>query len=167
MYDNNLILFYPDGKTRALVCRRAPIKMNSTCIISCTQGWTSSPSGRGSIDIIWACASVVLLCSWSCVCCNVPAPGNSPVRHLLRKLWLTGICIIGPEFLLYIAMTQWLSARKSVDDFRKLGYHKWTIKHAFLADMGGFRLEASDIQSFPTNAKSLLYLVREGFISEK
>lgn len=64
-------------------------------------------------------------------------------------------------------MTQWLSARKSVDDFRRLGYHQWTTKHAFLADMGGFRLKTLGAESIPINSKSLLYLIQEGFISEQ
>jgi len=141
--------------------------MNSSLSQSSTQGWTAPSSSRGSIDILWSCTTTLLLCSWSCVCCNIPSPDDSFIKRAQRKLWLTAISLIGPEFLLYIAFTQWLSARKSVKEFQALGYQRWTTKHAFYADMGGFRLEPSGAESFPVNSESLIYLIQEDFITSQ
>ena len=69
----------------------------------------------------------------------------------------------GPEFTFQLALGQ--SARRSVAVFRKSGYLDWTIRHAFLADMGGFTLHTSDWVAFPLNAKQLHYLVTHGFVS--
>jgi hypothetical protein len=34
-------------------------------------GWTSSPAGRGSLDIVWSCLSNLALLTGSAVCVNV------------------------------------------------------------------------------------------------
>lgn len=39
------------------------------------------------------------------------------------------------------------------------------MKHAFFADMGGFRLQCRDWQSFPIDAKQLLYLIKKGYVA--
>ena len=41
------------------------------------QGWTSSPNGRGTIDIIEACFITIGLCAWTMLCLNVP-PLDAP-----------------------------------------------------------------------------------------
>ncbi|KAL1978255.1 hypothetical protein VTN31DRAFT_1114 [Thermomyces dupontii] len=104
------------------------------------------------------------LCSWSILCMNVPAPNESLLRIYIRKLYLTALALLGPEFIFQIALTQWESARQSVKDFHECGYTDWTMKHAFYADMGGFVLKTKDWVPFPVNAKQLHYLVTEGYV---
>lgn len=42
---------------------------------------------------------------------------------------------------------------------------KWTLRHAFFVDMGGFILTSPDYeQGFPINAEQLFYLVKHGHI---
>ena len=72
--------------------------------------------------------------------------------------------IIGPEFLLSIAIGQYASARRSVKRFRELGYPQWTIRHAFFADMGGFILHPKDSTPFVVNARQLFYLVENKYL---
>jgi hypothetical protein len=74
------------------------------------------------------------------------------------------LCFLGPEFIFQLALGQWESARRSVKTFKKSGYQRWTLKHAFFADMGGFILHSDDWVSFPVNSKQLHYFVTEGYI---
>lgn len=105
-------------------------------------------------------------CSWSAVCVNIPARGDSTFKKLQRKAWLTTICMIGPEYLLVIALGQWSEAKQSVEDFHSKGYRQWTLKHGFYAQMGGFLAVTSDKAVFPLRANSLLYLMRCGLIAD-
>lgn len=128
------------------------------------QGWTSSPNGRGTLDIVWACALTIFLCSWSVLCLNVPAQGDSWWLVNRRKLQWMFLGVIGPEFILQSALGQWNAARDSVKEFDLLGYKGWTMTNAFFADMGGFVLQTKDWKPFPLNAKQLHYLVARGYI---
>ncbi|KAJ8057983.1 hypothetical protein OCU04_013156 [Sclerotinia nivalis] len=129
-----------------------------------TQGWTSSPSGRGSIEILWSCLITICLCSWSVLCLQVPGQNDSRLTLFWRRLWLTALCGLGPEFNFQIALGQLISARKSVRDFHLCDYPDWTIKHAFYADSGGFLLHTPDFKTIPIDAKQLLYLINRKYV---
>ena len=129
-----------------------------------TRGWVTSPNGRGTLDIIWSCILTISLCSWSTLCLNLPAAGDSYFRIVRRKIYMTGLGILGPEIILQLALGQWASARRSVELFHASGYTSWTMTHAFFADMGGFILQPKDSTSFPLTALQLHYLVKEGFL---
>lgn len=140
---------------------------NKTELHECgPQGWISVPSGRGTSDIIWSCCFTMFLCSWSCLCVNVPARKDKPRIIFIRKLLLTGLALLGPEFIFQIAIAQWESARQSVTDFRALGIEWWTMKHGFYADMGGYMLKPKDFMEFPINAKQLHYLIQKGYVRD-
>ena len=78
---------------------------------------------------------------------------------------MTALAFLGPEFIFQIALGQMVSARQSVRDFRAAGYdhNRWTMTHAFYADMGGFLLKPRDWVEFPIDAKQLHYLVTKGY----
>jgi hypothetical protein len=84
------------------------------------QGWTSSPDGRGSLDILWTCIVTIFLSTWSAICLNVPEPGDTLWTHLKRKTWITFISVMGPEYLLGFALGEWQSAQVSVARFKEL-----------------------------------------------
>jgi len=148
------------------------------------QGWTSSPNGRGTLDIIYSCGITMFLCSWSVLCLNVPEPDEDEdddrfhdrFRLFRRRLWITALAFLGPEFLFQIALGQYLSARNSVKlfrDTRKKDWPVWTITHAFYADMGGFTLRTKPFpgypegwKEFPVDAKQIHYLLTRGHINE-
>ncbi|KAF7907384.1 uncharacterized protein EAF01_004971 [Botrytis porri] len=100
-------------------------------------GWTQSPDGRGSFDILWNCASVMILCSWSILCLNLPAPGETVFVGICRRLSLTALGFLGPEFILQAAIGQWAAARQSVKEFSGAGIEGWEMIHAFFANAGG------------------------------
>jgi hypothetical protein len=130
------------------------------------QGWTSSPDGRGSLDILWTCIATIFLSTWSAICLNVPEPGDTWWTHLKRKAWITFISVMGPEYLLGFALGEWQSAQVSVARFKELRQDdKWTLKHAFFADMGGFVLQTSDDVSFFLDTKHILWLLEHQVIS--
>lgn len=89
--------------------------MNSTSSNSTvTVGWTSSPDGRGTNDIILTCIFTIVLCCWTSVCPNLPALSDGRWAQIRDKLDLTCIGLLGPEFLLMIAVGQRSSARRSL-----------------------------------------------------
>lgn len=130
-----------------------------------SQGWTQSPNERGSFDILWSCGSVMILCSWSILCLNVPDPDETRLRGYCRRAWLTALGFLGPEFIFQAALGQWISARRSVKDFKEAGVVGWQQKHAFHADAGGFVLRTPDLDhDVPLNSRQLLFLVKNGFV---
>lgn len=156
---------YPGGVApNSSIVDNTGINANNTSDPLVLQGWTPSPNGRGSIDILWACVFTLFLCSWSVLCLNVPATCDGWWRITRRKCYWTFLGVIGPEFVLQSALGQWGSACDSVWQFRLLGYSEWTMTHAFFADMGGFILHTKDWIPFPLNARQVHYLVAEGYI---
>lgn len=77
-------------------------------------GWTPQVNGRGTIDIIWSCTLTIFLCCWTSVCVNIPALNDSRLDRFRDKFYIALIGILGPDFLLILAMGQWESARHSV-----------------------------------------------------
>ena len=130
------------------------------------KGWTSSPDGRGTLNILWACVATIFLSTWSAICLNVPKPSDTIWTNLKRKFGITLLSILGPEFLLCYALSERQSAGASVACFKQLRQDdKWTLKHAFFADMGGFILQTSDDVSFFLDTKQILWLLKHHVIS--
>lgn len=96
---------------------------------------------------------------------NVPGPNDTPFKVFRRKVYLTTLAFLGPEFIFQIALGQSASACRSVKEFHSCGYTQWTMNHAFFADMGGFMLHSKDWTPFPIDAKQLHHLVTEGHVT--
>jgi hypothetical protein len=128
-------------------------------------GWTPSPDGRGTYDIIFTCLVTTFLCCWTSVYPNIPAPGDSVWASIRDKLGLACLGLLGPEFIIVLAIGQKSSARRSVVKFNKAGHNHWTVTHGFFADMGGFVLRADGLsQPIPLNAEQLFYLVHKKYV---
>ena len=95
---------------------------------------------------------------------NVPPLGSGRLRQFERKLLVFCQTLIGPEFIFHTALGQYISARRSVEDFHASGFQGWTLKHGFFADMGGFVLDPSDFVPFPLNVNQVHYLLCNGYI---
>jgi len=128
------------------------------------QGWTSSPNGRGTIDIIQSCFLTISLCAWTMLCLNVPPLGTTRIAQFWHKAMIFCEAILGPEFIFQTALGQWASARRSVASFTASGLQGWTMKHGFFADMGGYVLDPPDFPPFPLNAKQVHYLITKNYI---
>ena len=89
--------------------------MNSTSLSSdITRGWVAESGGRGTLKILLNCIFTIFLCCWTSVCVNLPAQSESKCQRFLDKSKLACISILGPDFLLILAIGQYESAKESV-----------------------------------------------------
>ncbi|KAL1960644.1 hypothetical protein VTO42DRAFT_7223 [Malbranchea cinnamomea] len=127
---------------------------NGTASTTQRQGLTPQPDGRGTLDIIWSCGFTLVL--WSILCINVPAPGDSRLKIYARKFFLSLVCLIGPESIFQIAITQWESARRSVKVFHVSGYKCQAVgdEACVLRRHGRIHLADKGLGSFPDRRKA-------------
>jgi hypothetical protein len=99
-------------------------------------GWTSSPTKRGTADILWSCLLTILACSWTILHQNIPAELDSAFVKWARKLTWILVTIVAPELTAAQAYVQWVEARNSVLEMRGLGFdsESWTMVHGFYAN---------------------------------
>lgn len=128
------------------------------------RGWVDQPNGRGTIDILWSCASTFFVCVWVMLHLNVPAPEDTIYTLFWRKIKWVVWALLAPELLMLFASGQWASAKRSVVDMKALGYEDWSMIHAFYADSGGFVFQARGSQAFPVTAKQVWYLVQAKYM---
>ena len=115
-------------------------------------GWHSTDCGRGTSDILWSCLATVLLCVWTVIHLPVPCCSRFEKGQLVPgepsrswRNWVIGsgivpavISVIAPEVLTFIAVGEFVHARKIQKKMAQMG---WTLTHGFFLDMGGFCLE--------------------------
>ena len=127
------------------------------------EGWVSSPNGRGTFDIIWGSLLTIFLCTWTSLHLNIPSLHERYLHRWLRKFRWMVQAIMAPEFIVGFATGQKVEAKRSVEQWKNSGYDKWTVRHGFYANMGGFVLQPRDSQPFPVNSKQLHFLVTRGY----
>jgi hypothetical protein len=124
-----------------------------------TSGTTfvESPNVRGTLDILWSCLGVLLLCTWSIQHLAIPHQCRPrSMRQRINKFfvelgiklrWML-VTLIAPELLCGVAAEEWLTACKSArfigERAKDDGVH-WTSSHGFFAQMGGFRLRFRNV----------------------
>src|SRR5437763_13204656 len=95
-------------------------------------GWRGEPSGRGTWSILSMCLITLILCIWTAVHLNLQ--GKQP-PGLLGKLesilykprWMV-VGLFAPEILVYIAWSQWLSARMLKEKMEKI---RRTVRYSY------------------------------------
>jgi len=114
--------------------------------------FVESPNVRGTLDILWSCLGVLLLCTWSIQHLAIPHQCRPrSMRQRINKFFLElGIklrwmlvTLIAPELLCGVAAEEWLTACRSakfIGERAKDDGVDWTSSHGFFAQMGGFRL---------------------------
>jgi hypothetical protein len=75
-----------------------------------------------------------------------------------------GHATAGPEFVLGFAAGQYENVYRAVAEFKELGHPKWTIRHAFFAEIGHFMLHPWDSRPFPVNNRHLHWLISNKFM---
>ncbi|KAK3356655.1 hypothetical protein B0T25DRAFT_537133 [Lasiosphaeria hispida] len=123
-----------------------------------TVGWTSSPNGRGTMDILFENFLALLVCVWTVLHHNLQARHEGFWTVFLRKCRWAVLAVTAPEMLTLFAIMQWNAANISVKEMRGIGVESWTKVHAFYANAGGFVLETPGFPRFPINATSIHYL---------
>src|ERR1700761_8758159 len=84
---------------------------NSTLIPS---GWVTEPDGRGTWSILSSCVLTIFLCCWTSAYPNLPAKSDGLFKQWRLRVDLALMGILGPEFLLMLALGQWTSARAAL-----------------------------------------------------
>ena len=107
------------------------------------------PNARGTLDIVYSCLAVIVLCTWSILHLNVPtqitpADGRQKLmRSLFRTLtkvkWMA-FNVLAPEWPFAQALCGFLSLRQLQKRFDCYSDDRvsWTRSHTQLANMGGF-----------------------------
>ena len=145
-------------------CHNYTVDDDTHATSSVQTGWVNGPNLRGTIDILWSSLFTIFLCTWTALHLNLPSKHETRWQVLLRKARWMVQTIIGPEFVLALATGQRRQAKRSVLNFKALGYPQWTIRHGFYANMGGFVLQPRAGKAFPINGKQLVYLVKYGYL---
>ncbi|KAK5991482.1 hypothetical protein PT974_09765 [Cladobotryum mycophilum] len=130
---------------------------NCTLPESTPSGFINAPKIRTTMQIVWSCLSVILLCTWSILHLNVP-PHMTPdgsrqsmrkkLYLLLRKVYWMVVMLVAPEFLTIFTTKKMQGTRENHKELERLADHDdipWTLLHTILADMGGFAIR------FPSN----------------
>ena len=76
-----------------------------------TEGWVPQNGGRGTLDILLKSIITIFLCCWTSVCVNVPKQTDTRWQRFWDKMKLAGLAILGPDFLLMLAIGQRENAR--------------------------------------------------------
>ncbi|KAJ7574608.1 hypothetical protein C8J56DRAFT_1125135 [Mycena floridula] len=87
---------------------------------------------RRSFDIIWGCLVTLFACTWVAVHPNVPSPGQSSFRLILRRFMMMSVGIIAPEVIVFLAARQFIVAWNFSRE------HGVSMTHGFFYSMGGF-----------------------------
>src|ERR1700761_5284923 len=112
--------------------------------------FTSTPNVRSTLDIVWTCFSILLLCTWSVQHLNIqPQIKARAVGQYIRLTvflvkrkakWML-LTLMAPEILIGLALSQFIAARHGIDTMQELACEdgvEWTMEHSHFADMGGF-----------------------------
>lgn len=132
--------------------------MPTTFTPSCTlppegTNFVPSPPVRGTLDILWSCLSIFVLCTWSVYRPNVPSqaePQNKKQmlrKHLYlfkRQMWFALRMLFIPELEMASAGLQLLSAIKTSKHAKRTKEEGWTLADSFLLDMGGIAVHFPD-----------------------
>lgn len=133
---------------------------------STTTGWKNPPDGRGTFDIIKTCFGTVFLLCWSSVCPNAPGPHCGRWSSLAPRFKLFLLALLGPDFVLMVALGQLTAAWRAKNEFQAQGHASWTLRQCFYVNMGSLHLRFPDCPaSFPVDCQQLLYLHDRGYMS--
>jgi hypothetical protein len=152
----------PEGRLNACCVESSGLVHNADTQAR-VKGWVEQPNYRGTFDILWVSLVTIGISTYTMLCLNLPAPRDTYLRLVGRRILWMILGIIGPEFVLTYAAGQWSRAKWSVAAFRD-EHPEWHMRHAFFADMGGFFLHTEDGMTFPVNAIQLHWLVRHKYI---
>lgn len=130
--------------------------------------WQDPPNIRGTFDILKTCTGTIFLLCFTSVCPNIPSPDGGFWAGFRMKICLFLLAILGPEFILVLALGELNAAWNAKKAFRKAG-HKWDLRQCFFVNMGGLHLrfrdrEAERKSTFPVDCQQLLLLQQRGLM---
>jgi len=117
--------------------------------------FVQAPNARGTLDIVYSCLAVIVLCTWSVLHLNVPTQitpekwHHRVMRCLSRTFTKVGwmaFNVLAPEWPFAQAVCGLMSERQLKKEFAKYTRSdevRWTVSHTQLANMGGFVIRFS------------------------
>ncbi|CZR67162.1 uncharacterized protein PAC_17061 [Phialocephala subalpina] len=141
--------------------------------------YVSGPNVRGTTSILWNCLSIIFLCTWNIQHLNVPAQ-RPKAKGVFQGIWWAILdsrkkikwmifTMLVPEYLVGKAFGEKLAAKSGVqvmeDNARKAGVG-WDEIHAYMANMGYFVVNFSDVLEHNQADKSLRIAAFENIISQ-
>lgn len=122
--------------------------------------YVAAPQGRGTLDILFACSFTILACTWSIL--HLPVPRQKPDEesgnwvsfkwglevYWNKAFWMI-LTMLAPEIIISLAAGDFAHAWKERDRMQEFCGPKWTLRHSFFVDMGGFI-----IKGIPRDAQS-------------
>ena len=80
-----------------------------------SQSWGEEPNFRGTFGIILLCFSSMLIFAWNSLHFNIPTTRYSATRRFFLQVCWTFIAFCSPEFLLFLAVNERISANILVE----------------------------------------------------
>lgn len=117
--------------------------------------FVAAPYIRGTLDIVWGCFSILLICTWSILHMNLPLQSTlnpnsrkqkyrrASVRLLTKAEWML-LNVLAPEWPLGKAWSDSMSGKLVKDGFENLKKEDqvpWSTTHTYFANMGGFGIK--------------------------
>jgi len=99
-----------EGRLNACVLDSTPLAYSTASKLR-AKGWVEQPNYRGTFDILWVSLVTIGISTYTMLCLNVPAPKDTYVQLIYRRMLWMLLGIIGPEFVLTYAAGQWSRAK--------------------------------------------------------
>ncbi|KAF8460163.1 hypothetical protein BDZ91DRAFT_664718 [Kalaharituber pfeilii] len=132
--------------------------------------WVDIPTRRGTFELLISCVLTLVLCVWTAVHPDVPAPNRRGFWYCLttRSLWLV-IGLLAPEYLLWQAIRQYLEARNICKRLAELPFKARDIEYSRLISVLIFSLRTADGYGPPVlqlKPEMVMKLVEFGVIAQ-
>ena len=129
-------------------------------------GWVPEPDGRGTWSIVWSCLVTIFICTWSVLHLDVPKRHGRWYLRFRKVGWM--LCAaLAPEWILCLAVDDFLEARTLLGHLVAHGGDEWTLVHAEFAVAGGIRVKSPNSNMItPKRIESLRKAVESGQIKE-
>ena len=75
---------------------------------------------RSEWNVVWSCFATIFACSWVAIHPNIPAPSDSSMRVLIRRLILMGCMLIVPELVIVWAIREWFAAHEIAEEYKSM-----------------------------------------------
>ncbi|KAL7908309.1 hypothetical protein GGI35DRAFT_470004 [Trichoderma velutinum] len=115
-------------------------------------GFVHGVNTRSTLEIVWSCISIIILCTWSILHLDLPADvaANGMVQQtfkriylLWRKVFWMGLKLFSPEFAATGCARKIFATRSNSAMLEQLAHRDgvpWNLKHTILVDMGGIAI---------------------------
>jgi hypothetical protein len=98
------------GRVNACALESNPLMHNASSKLR-VKGWVEQPNYRGTFDILWVSLITIGISTYTMLCLNLPAPKDTYMQLVYRRILWMLLGIIGPEFVLTYAAGQWSRAK--------------------------------------------------------